>query len=94
MWLELANKTPHDGRLRKGPAVLVGHWAINVALKEGEHGEPDACSAAMLVGPSVGQGMIVQEESGGDVEGDEYIDGIVFVSSKDEEDPKKIQDPG
>lgn len=37
--------------------------------------------------------MVVQEESGGDVEGYEDVDGVVFMSSQDEEDSEKIEDP-
>ncbi len=38
--------------------------------------------------------MVVQEESGGDVEGDEDVDGVVFVCRQDEEDAKQVEDPG
>lgn len=38
--------------------------------------------------------MVVQEESGSDVESYEHIDGVVFVCSQDEEDTEEIQDPG
>lgn len=38
--------------------------------------------------------MVVQEESGGDVERDEHVDGVVFVCGQDEEDAEEIQDPG
>lgn len=34
--------------------------------------------------------MIVEEEAGGDVEGDEHVDGVVLVSSQDEENPKQV----
>lgn len=38
--------------------------------------------------------MVVQEESGSDVEGYEDIDGVVFMCSQDEEDAEEIEDPG
>lgn len=38
--------------------------------------------------------MVVEEEASGDVEGDEHVDGVVLVSRQDEEDPKKVQNPG
>lgn len=74
--------------------VLVRDGSVHVALKEGEHGEPDARPAAVLVGARVGQGVVVEEEAGGDVEGDEDVDGVVLVSGQNEEDTKEIQDPG
>ena len=37
--------------------------------------------------------MVVQEESGGDVEGDEDVDGVVLVRGQDEEDAKQVEDP-
>lgn len=74
--------------------VLVRDGSIHIALEEGEHGEPDSSAAAVLVGARVGQGVVVEEEAGGDVEGDEDVDGVVLVSRQDEEDAKEIQDPG
>lgn len=38
--------------------------------------------------------MVVQEESGGDVERYEDVDRVVFMGSQDEEDAKQVQDPG
>ena len=38
--------------------------------------------------------MVVQEEPGSDVEGDEHVDGVVFMCGQDEEDAEKIEDPG
>lgn len=90
----LSNQPPHHSRLRKGPAVLVGHRSVDVALKEGEHGEPDACSSTLLVGPGVGQSVVVQEESGGDVERYENVNGVMLMCGQDEENSKEIQDPG
>ena len=37
--------------------------------------------------------MVVQEESGGDVEGDEDVDGVVLMGGQDEEDAKQVEDP-
>ena len=37
--------------------------------------------------------MIVQEEPGGYVEGDEDVDGVVLVSGEDEEDAENVADP-
>lgn len=90
----LSNQPPHHSRLRKGPAVLVGHRSVDVALKEGEHGEPDACSSTLLVGSGVSQSVVVQEESSGDVECYENINGVMLMCSQDEENSKEIQDPG
>lgn len=38
--------------------------------------------------------MVVQEESRGDVERYENINGVVLVCSQDEENAKEIQNPG
>jgi hypothetical protein len=38
--------------------------------------------------------MIVQEQAGSNVEGDENVYGIVFVSGEDEEYSKHVQEPG
>lgn len=74
--------------------VLVRDGSVHVALEEGEHGEPDARPAAVLVGTRVGQRVVVEEEAGGDVEGDEDVDGVVLVRRQDEEDAKQVQNPG
>lgn len=50
----LPNQSFHEGRFIEGPVVLVGDRSIHVTLKEGEHGEPNACPPAMLVGSGVG----------------------------------------
>lgn len=90
----LPNQPLHHIRFRERPAVLIGYWPVDIALKEGEHGEPDTSSSALLVGPGVGKSVVVEEESCSDVEGYEDVDGVVFMCSQDEEDAKKIQDPG
>ena len=38
--------------------------------------------------------MVVEEEAGGDVEGDEHVDGVVLVGRQDEEDAKQVKHPG
>ncbi len=86
----LSNQPPHHSRSSEGPAVLVGDGPVHIALKEGEHGEPDASSSALLVGPGVSQSVVVQEESGCDVERYEHVDGVVFMCRQDEEDAKEI----
>lgn len=77
----LANECFHEGRPGEGPAVLIGDGTVDVALEEGEQGEPDASSAAVLVRPCVGQRVVVQEQPSGDVEGNENVNGVVLVSS-------------
>lgn len=74
--------------------VLVRDGSVHVALEEGEHGEPDARPTAVLVGTRVGQRVVVEEEAGGDVEGDEDVDGVVLVGRQDEEDAEQVQNPG
>lgn len=76
------------------PAEPVGHGPVHIALKEGEEGEPHPRPAAPLVGPCVGQRVVVQEQPRGQVEGHEHVDGVVLMRSKDEEDPEQIQHPG
>lgn len=90
----LSDQPLQHSRSRKRPAVLVGDRPVDIALKEGEHGEPDASSPALLVGPSVSQGVVVQEESGSDVEGYEHVNGVVFMRSQDEEDAEEVEHPG
>lgn len=47
-----------------------------------------------MIGARVSQRVIVQEQSGCDVEGDEDVDGVVLVRRQDEEDAKQVEDPG
>lgn len=89
----LADESLEYCRSSEGPAVFVRNRTVYVALKEGEHGEPDSSAAALLVRPRVGKRVVIQEESGGDVERDEDIDGIMLVSRQDEEDPEQVQNP-
>ena len=37
--------------------------------------------------------MVVEEEAGGDVEGDEHVDGVVLVGRQDEEHAEDVEDP-
>lgn len=90
----LPHQPLQDSGSGEGPAVFVGDGSVDVALKEGEHREPDAGPSALLVGPGVGQGVVIQEKSGGDVERDEHVDGVVLVCRQDEEDAEEVQDPG
>ncbi len=55
---------------------------------------PSAGRAGLLERLVVRQRVIVQEEPGGDVEGDEHVDGVMLVSGKYEEDPEHVQQPG
>lgn len=89
-----SDKPPYHSRPGERPTVLVGHGDVNVALEEGEHGEPDASTSTLLVGPRVGQRVVVEEESGSDVERDEHVNRVVFVGGQDEEDAEEVQDPG
>lgn len=83
--------------------VLVGHGALHLRLKETEQREPDL---AALVGHTVataraagevvvvGLPVVVEEETGGDVHGDEDVYGVVLVGGEDEEDAEDVEDPG
>lgn len=90
----LSNEPPHYRGLGEGPAVLVGYGSIDIALEKREHGKPDASSATLLVGASVCQRVVVQEESCGDVERYENVNRVVLVRSQDEENAEEIQNPG
>lgn len=90
----LSNQPFHHRGLGEGPAVLVWYWSIDVALEKREHWKPDTRSATLLVGASVGQRVVVQEESRGDVERDENINRVMLVCSQDEENAKEIENPG
>ena len=50
----------------------------------------------MILGdsPVVDQGVVVEEESAGDVEGHKHINAVVLMSCKDEEDTKAVAEPG
>ena len=50
----------------------------------------------MILGHSsvVDQGVVVEEEPTGDVEGNKHINAIVLMGSQDEEDPKATENPG
>ena len=78
------------------PLILVGHHIVHLVLKVGEHGEPDPGPLVPLFmqGAGVGQGVVVQEEPGGDAECDHHIDGVVLMSSQDKESPKEVEYPG
>lgn len=67
-----------------------------MSLKVTKHGEPDLCpeGVPLLQGAVVGQGVVVEEHAGRDVEGDEHVDGVVLVGGQDEEDAKHVQHPG
>lgn len=86
----LSNQSFHEGRSSKGPVILVGNRPVHVTLKEGEHGEPNACPPALLVSARVGQSVVVQEKASCDVEGDEHVDGVVLMSRQNEEDSKQV----
>jgi len=42
----------------------------------------------------VSERVVIQEESTGDVEGDEHVDGVVLVSGQQEEDGEQVRYPG
>lgn len=65
-------------------------------LKVTEHWEPDLCpeGISLLQGAVVGQGVVVEEHAGRDVECNEHVNGVVFVGCQDEEDAKHVQHPG
>lgn len=86
----LANQSFHEGRFVEWPVILVGDRSVHIAFKEGEHGEPNARPSTVLVGARVGQRVVVEEEAGGDVEGDEHVDGVMLVSRQNEENPKQV----
>lgn len=90
----LSNQPLHHSGSREGPAVFIGDRSVDIALKEREHWKPDAGSSTLLVGPGVGQCVVIKEESGGDVKRYEHIDGVVLVCSQDEKNAKEIQNPG
>lgn len=90
----LSDESSEQGGPGEGPAVLIGDGTIDVALEEGEHWKPDACTATVLVGTRVRESVVIQEETCGDVKGDEDVDGVMLMGRQDEEDPEQIQHPG
>ena len=77
------------------PLVLVGDDAVDGGLEEGEHWEPDARShvVGLLEHAVVGERVIIEEESRGDVEANEHINGVVLVGGEDEEDAEHVHYP-
>lgn len=63
-----------------------------MSLKVTKHGEPDLCpeGVTLLQGTVVGQGVVVEEHAGRDVEGNEHVNGVVLVGGQDEEDAKHV----
>lgn len=90
----LSQKHPHEGGFGERPAILIWNRSGHIALKERKEREPDTRSAAVLIGLRVCQRVVVQEQSGGDIERDEDVDGVMFMSRQDEEDSKQVQHPG
>lgn len=48
---------------------------------------------ALPEGAVVGEGVVVEEEARGDVEGDEDVDRVVLVAGQDKEDTEQVDDP-
>ena len=46
-----------------------------------------------MEGSVISQGMVVEEHARGDVEGNEHIDGVVFVGGQHKEHSEHVQDP-
>jgi len=74
---------------------LIWHNSFDFTLEEIEERKPDACalSVTLIERSMIGESVVVKEEPCGDIEGNEDINGVVFVSCKDKEDSKEIQDP-
>ena len=81
--------------MRDGVLELVRDLPVDVALEKVEEREvePGALSHPADGALVVGQSVVVQEEPGGDVEGDEDVDGVVLVGGEDEEDAENVADP-
>lgn len=50
----LSDQSFHESGFFKGPVILVGNRSVHIALKEGEHWEPNARPPALLVSARVG----------------------------------------
>ena len=74
---------------------MIGNDSVDTGFKEIKQREPDASSFSIsLVQRSVvGQGMIVEKKTCGNVECDKNIDRIMFMSSQNEENSEQIQNP-
>lgn len=77
------------------PFKLVGDNSSTPRLKKGKQRKPDPCAFRVVLheGTIVGQCVVVEEEAGGEVEGDKDINGVVFMGCQDEEDAKQVQRP-
>ena len=80
---------------RYGPLVLVGDDSIDRRLEVGEQRKPDAGADAVGLSEDavVRERVIIEEQTGRDVERDEDVNGVVLVRREDEEDRKHVQDP-
>ena len=81
--------------MRDGILELVRDLSVDVALEKVEERkvEPGALSHPAHGTLVVGQGVVVEEEPGGDVEGNKDVDGVVLVGGEDEEDAEHVADP-
>jgi len=78
----------------------IGDSSINILFEEGENWKvepgPLGVEALLIFGHSsvVDQSVVVEEESAGDVEGDEDVNAVVLMGGKDEEDAEAVEQPG
>ena len=79
----------------KRPLIFVGDGEWATILEKPEKWEIDAFLSLVWRSEwdTGGEGVVVKEQSGRDVERDENIDRIMLVSGQDEEDAENVQNP-
>lgn len=77
------------------PLILVWNHPIAARLKEGKQRKPDTRALGILLhqGSVVSKCVIVHEQARSNVEGNENVNGVVFVGGKDEENAKDVEHP-
>ena len=77
------------------PFILIWNSTLKltIAFKEPEHWKPNPCPqlSTIVKGLCIGQCMIVQEDTRGNVESYEYINTVVLMCSKNEENTKNVE---
>lgn len=77
------------------PDKFIRNDPVYVGLEIRKHREPDLSPlVGLLERPRVRQGVIIEKEAGGDVEGNDDVDGVMLMSGQDEENTKDVQYPG
>ena len=75
--------------------IFIRNHAVDTRLEKAEKREQNfgAGMVSLTKGSTIGQCVIVQEKTGGNVKSYEDVDGIMLVSSQNEKNAKEIENP-